>query len=52
MGSKDSVKLNAKWSTPNCERTESSFLSDDSQNNQELTEIVKIWWKIESYGTF
>ena len=36
---------------PNSERTELSFLSSDSQENQELTEIVRKWWEMESYGT-
>ena len=36
---------------PNNERTESKLLSSDSQENQELTEIVRKWWEIESYGT-
>ena len=36
---------------PNSERTESSLLSSDSQENQELTEIVRKWWEIESYCT-
>ena len=35
----------------NSENTESSFLISDSQENQELTGIVRMGWEIESYGT-
>ena len=49
------VKVPLGWTLsgplPNSERTENSFLSSDSQKNQELTEIVRKWWEIESYGT-
>ena len=49
------VKVPLGWTLsglmPNSEKTESSFLSSDSQENQELTEIVRKWWEIESYGT-
>ena len=49
------VKVPLGWTlsgpVPNSERTESSFLSNDSQENQELTEIGRKWWEIESYGT-
>ena len=49
------VKVPLGWTLsgplPNSERRESSFLSSDSQENQELTEIVRKWWEIESYGT-
>ena len=49
------VKVPLGWTLsgplPNSEKTESSFLSNDSQENQELTESVRKWWEIESYGT-
>ena len=51
MSSKVPLGWTLSGPLPDSERTESSFLSNDSQQNQELTEIVRKWWEIDSYGT-
>ena len=50
-GSKYPLGWTLSGALPNSESTESCFLSNDSQENQELTEIARKWWEIESYGT-
>ena len=51
MGSKVQLGGMLCGPLPNSEMTESSFLSSGCQENQELTETVRKWWEIKSYGT-
>ena len=51
MGSKMPLSWTLSGQLPNGERTESRLLRSDSQENHELTEKVRKWLEIETYGT-